>query len=88
MSIRLRMRESPKTLCVTCQHSTIVKVGNNRQIVKCAVIDEYMERPVEECTSHEIEGRSKYDFERLAWVLEMRGQKIIGFKPPDPKKYH
>lgn len=80
------MKESVKSVCVTCQYSTVLHLPGNRTRIHCNSMQRDFDYPIESCSSHTEQGKSQYDFDKIAWVLEMKGTKIIGFVPPDPKK--
>lgn len=75
-------------LCGSCRHSLIIKnsVGTNyfclpgSNPIKLAA-------PATECNNYESANlATKYEMVDLAWVLEIKKGKIIGFNPPKLKE--
>ena len=78
---------SEKRLCDTCRHSLVVKgTKQSDEKVYCNVpISGTVVHPfrVVECSDYVSKiGMTLYEAEDKGWVLETKGGRVIGFKPP------
>lgn len=80
------MKEAPSGLCHKCQHSTIVTLKSGSTIYYCSDFSVRLSSPAVECSSFQEEGKSKWEMERIAWILEVKKGKVVGFVAPNPKK--
>lgn len=75
------------SLCDRCTYGSIAKTTDNNRTVYCTSIFKYMPQNVSECSDYQSKGDlSKHDMERIAWNLETKEGRIIGFKPPEIKR--
>jgi hypothetical protein len=92
MTVRLRMLKdgtrSDKRLCDSCRFSIIIKGPQQYQErVYCSRIDDWKGKPlpfpVVECSDYCAKGgMTEYEAKEIGWVLEVKGDKVIGFKRP------
>ena len=80
-----------KRLCDSCSYSQIVKgPQQGNEVVICKVGGYEPIRfsfPVVECSEYELKGAlTEYTAEKIGWVLEVRGGKVMGFNPPIKNK--
>lgn len=82
MSVRVRAKfGGAHTLCKRCEHCIHMADDANNETVKCTVFHRNLSRPVVECSAFDEKGsQSLWDMERRAWILEVKGDRIIGFK--------
>lgn len=85
---RIKIREGvSRGLCGTCKEAHITTDQNGRQTVYCNANSGHLLqiiRPVAECNQHrDLNYMSEWEASRVGWVLEVKGQRVIGFKPPD-----
>ena len=76
-------------LCHTCKHAHIRSFDTGKQEVICGRLDvnALMPRPVVECTMYEEKGTmDEWDMEKIAFVLETKKGKPIGFLSPTEYK--
>ena len=76
-----------KRLCDTCLHSNIMKgPQQGQEVVICGAIGTIPIRidfPVVVCKDYEQIGQlTEWEAKRIGWVLEVKGGKVLGFKPP------
>lgn len=90
MSIRVRMhiREGiSRGLCGSCRYSHRHKYNNDVEDVRCVLLNMsnngQITRPVVECNDYEDFGKpSMQEMENKAWIIEVRGGRVMGFNPP------
>ena len=79
-------------LCDTCKHSQIIKGSQQGQeIVHCLAGG--FSRPwnvpfkVVECSDHSAKNSlDRYDAEKIAWIIEVKAGKFMGFVPPKKRE--
>jgi len=75
------------SLCDRCEHGTIMKTTTGKRTVYCATLMKWVPPNIAECNEYQAKGSlSRYDMEKTAWVLEIKNGRVIGYKPPEPKK--
>lgn len=74
-------------LCDTCRWSHIEKYSNGSESVACGMRgdkDVWITKKVVECNDYkDINAKTLKELEELAWILNIKGRTILGFKPPD-----
>lgn len=69
-----------KSLCTSCRHGHIMKDHQGRTDAYCMDIREFIDKPVEECTTYEVrQTMDRYDMEKIAWLIDPKRKKI-GFQ--------
>lgn len=86
MKFTLRFRGGAG-LCCTCRTAQRVVDDRGQEAVLCHAfgMDPPMQirREVVECSQHDpVNVMSKWEMEKIAWVLETRGERPVGFRPP------
>lgn len=72
-----------KRLCDSCQHSLIMKTSDGKEFVDCTYQNIELTHSVVECNQYkDIKDKDQYELEQIAWILETKNGKTIGFKPP------
>jgi len=72
-------------LCGKCKHSTIISSETEIKMIHCSEIGarNKIKFLVINCNGFEDRRfKDEYEFDDIGWVLEVKGKKIIGFKPP------
>jgi hypothetical protein len=73
-------------LCGTCRHAFITRGdGLSQHVIICERIHPAPEVRfiVRTCSDYQERNKpSEYDMEKIGWVLEVKGGKVIGFRPP------
>jgi len=92
MSIRLRMniKEGPaRGLCGKCQNAIIRQEETGEPFVSCGAYypPRDIVRNVVSCTGFDERGQNTVDeMKKIAWILEVKKGRIMGFKTPDEVK--
>lgn len=80
--------KEPVFLCYSCENSQIMKNSIGKITIQCnyqrtvKIITD-----VVECNVYMQKGQmQQYDAEKIAWILEKKGERVIGFKPPKSKR--
>lgn len=65
----------------------IMKTTSGKRKVYCAAVMKVVPSNIDECSDYQAKGsQSKYEMEKVAWVLEVKHGRTMGFKPPEEKK--
>jgi hypothetical protein len=83
------MKHSHWTLCQRCVNGQIITDRDGRAMVVCHGMypPKEIHVVVATCTwFNEQNKMSKHDAEQIGWVLEVKGKKVMGFKPPKESK--
>lgn len=79
------MREPVEGLCGSCNDAHIRTNALGKRIVVCTALreNELMTQPVVSCTSFSAKGTlDQHSMFQIAWTLESKEGRVIGFKPP------
>lgn len=71
-------------LCGTCENAKITETDRDLT-VDCGYSRplQRIRRPIVNCNKYSpVNTQSLYDMERTAWILEVKGARVIGFKAP------
>ena len=80
--MKLSIRRRNETLCSSCSQGMVVQ-GHGKKLVRCNVLDALLTFPVLECSGYSPIGRmDEWEAGKIGWILEVRGGRVIGFKPP------
>jgi hypothetical protein len=74
--------QGSKSICLTCTNAFVAHTGNLQTVVRCRslVDDPTVPQPVVQCSHYEDKRiPSKYDMEKIAWVIETRNRGAAGF---------
>lgn len=77
-----------ENLCLACDHAQVVEGARDkmifcRQLAVYAADHATIRFPVLRCTDFQNKNTpSRHDFEEIAWKLEIKGGRVIGFKAP------
>lgn len=87
ISIRLRMKikEGVESgLCGSCEHARIMTDFQDNSRVLCEENQQMLiPRPLKRCTDYQGKGTlSRWEMEKIAWTLNVKGGRILGFIPP------
>ena len=77
-------------LCRDCQNSVLIEDEAGKRLGHCTATWEAplkLVSPIKKCNSY----RSKHDvslseMREIAWTLQTDAGRLVGFKPPEPKK--
>lgn len=90
--IRLKVHNGTlpdKRLCDSCRNGTVMKHSDGTErITCCAISSQVIEitKKVVECSDYTGKTeKTKYEMEKMAWILNVKGKTILGFKPPSHK---
>lgn len=79
-----------KNLCESCKMSKIIKgPQQGQEIITCYAVGygANVPFPVVECNKYvDTIAQSRYDMEQIAWLVEIKNNKVIGFKSPLKRK--
>lgn len=84
---RVRIREGVSAgKCGTCEHAritTTLHTGAERVLCEENHPPTYVVEPLASCTDYQAKGElSKYDMEKIAWIVERQSNGKIGFVRP------
>ena len=85
----VRVREEVTSLCDSCTRSRITVDRLSRRTVLCQVMGYpvRVEADIVRCNEHNPIGQmDEYDAKKIGWVLEVKGTRVVGFKPPKADK--
>jgi hypothetical protein len=84
------VKDVPKTLCGSCAHSTIIgSPQRTGPTIVCRFLDRVINYAVSSCNSYEDRGKpSPQTYERIAWIVDTKGGKFIGFLKPGSKRHN
>jgi hypothetical protein len=88
MSFTIKASHADLGLCALCAHAEIVSGDTEMQrAVGCTNLVRATQRqirwPVRSCSGYEERGKpSQFELERIAWILEVKRGKRIGFASP------
>ena len=91
MRFNLKFRSGP-SLCHTCRYSHVfTPLGSAREHIHCDRPGQMhsinMGAGATECNQHlSTNAMSEWEAKERGWILEVKGGKIIGFKPPRKKE--
>ncbi len=72
-----------KRLCDTCFYGTVMESADGREMIKCSQVEERITRKIVKCSDYKnMQEKDEYELNRIAWILETKNGKNIGFKPP------
>lgn len=77
-----------ESLCFTCDNAHVIKGQNATPLVRCGAMFPAITIPFEvhECDRHEpMYVPSLFEMERIAHILVVKNNKIVGFQPPKRK---
>ena len=76
-------------LCQTCTSSHIWDDGTGHH-KRCTADGRGtpIHGPVSFCSEFMEAGKTKYDYEKIAWILEVKKGQVVGFIGPQDKKKH
>ena len=86
---RVKIREGvARGCCGSCRYAHIMTDMNGKQEVLCeetrAIGALHIVRPLSECNQYKsLTDLTEWEAKQTGWVLEVKGARIIGFKPPD-----
>lgn len=84
--MRVKIKEGvARGLCGSCDNSFIREDQKGQVEVWCHYFHPMRSvgRPIVECSGHEEKGKmSKHDMDRVAWILEVKAGRVVGFQPP------
>jgi hypothetical protein len=74
-------------LCDTCRWSQIEKDATGHEDIFCGYRpgqNSHVTRKIVECNGYANKlQKTEKELEKIAWILDVKGKTIIGFKPPD-----
>ena len=72
-----------KRLCDSCQNGLVAKTANGTELVQCGIFRRGIFSKIVECTDYkDMKDKDEYELEQIAWILEVKNGKTIGFQPP------
>lgn len=88
--VRLRVLNGTlpdKRLCDTCRWSHIEKDASGHEHIFCGIRPPQQQEllhKVVECNDHQDKTqKTEKELEKIAWILDVKGKTILGFKPPE-----
>jgi hypothetical protein len=86
----LKVQPHVEGLCASCDHAATRETLTGRLFVHCHEFSEEISEPIARCTAYLKKGTpDRYEFEKIAWVLnteDRKGVRIVGFAPPKREK--
>lgn len=80
------IKQTPETLCVTCENGTVAHSHSGSVTIRCGAFRTGPQppQPVSSCSGYEFKYDSPtYAMEKAAWIVEVnKASKFIGFKQP------
>ena len=87
--MNFRIRDFNKSLCHKCNNGHVMRAADETVVVRCEKMYEGNSRVhpcIIECTMFEPKGAlNDYEMKKVAWILEAKHGRIVGFKPPEVK---
>jgi hypothetical protein len=78
--MNFRIRDFNKSLCHKCDNGHIIKA------IEIYQGDNKVHPYITECTKFQPKGNlNDYEMKKIAWLLESKHGRIVGFKPPEVK---
>lgn len=78
-------------LCDTCRWSHIEKFSDGSENVECGMRGPWVRsvtKKVVVCNEYKnISQKTEKEHEKIAWILNIKGKTILGFKPPEKSFY-
>lgn len=69
-------------LCGRCSMGHVTRRGSDVRVY-CQSTETPIDRAIDTCSTFQHKGsKSRWQFEEIAWVLEVTRGKVIGFRPP------
>jgi hypothetical protein len=88
MKVNIRFRDGVAAgLCGGCEHASIMINTRGQELVKCHFHHPSirMTAPIVSCSDFQAKGTlDRWDMEKIAWTVETKQGKVVGFKPPKP----
>jgi phenylacetate-coenzyme A ligase PaaK-like adenylate-forming protein len=83
------IKDFNKTLCYKCNNGQVMKAADETVRIHCSLL--YQGKDIHpyiiECTTFEPKGAlNDYEMKKVAWILELKHGRIVGFKPPEVKE--
>ena len=78
-----------KTLCYKCNNGQVMKAIDETVRIHCNLLfrSSDVHPCITECTTFEPKGNlNDYEMKKVAWILESKHGRIVGFKPPEAKE--
>ena len=73
-------------LCGSCKHSHCLRTAKGKTFIQCEMLKapaNNITEPVESCSEFDEHGTmARWELEQIAWVLEVKKGKTIGFVSP------
>ncbi len=84
----LRFKKMPNLgMCNTCRNLICAVLDNGGMYARCAAFHRRLHGPVAECTEFYETSRVPLEtMEKIAWTVESKGGRSIGFKKPSKEK--
>lgn len=81
--------KSGRSLCMSCSAATYIRgnsIGEQIQICNATYPSRSIEFVVAECSEYNAEsGPSLKNMEKIAWEIQVKGGRYVGFNPPSAK---
>ena len=72
-----------KRLCDSCQNGFVAVTSSGKEFVFCQAIRRDIHSKITECSDYKhLKEKDEYELAPMAWILEVKNGKSIGFKPP------
>ena len=90
--MKFTISRRPKSLCETCHESVMARDDQGQVAFQyCTAVFQAPVRitgNITECNAYDFRYGVGHDhqFEKSAWVMERRGGRPVGFKPPEKEK--
>ncbi|MCH7680640.1 hypothetical protein IID10_14955 [candidate division KSB1 bacterium] len=72
-----------KRLCDSCSFGTVMESVDGKEFIYCGQVESQISRKITKCNDYkDMSDKNEYELERIAWILETKNGRVIGFKPP------
>lgn len=90
MKVKINLKNfTESSLCDRCKESQITLNAKGERRVRCFNVSEYVHPYIAECNQYVAKGQpTEYELKKLAWDIEVKHGRVMGFKPPEPKGDH